>query len=133
MGHTIDRYISLLGGKCQYVKCKRHSKRVPGHVILHVISCYFTRLTALNLTNLNITTPKGSGTGGVRGALAPQFLTFAHGHFTWIIGCFAASHASPPNRISVPPPLAAPQDAHKRLVLQVYLGSNTLKFSAIHR
>ena len=26
----------------------------------------------------------------------------------------------------------APQDAHKRLVLQVYLGSNTLEFSAIH-
>ena len=25
-----------------------------------------------------------------------------------------------------------PQDAHKRLVLQVYLGLNTLEFSAIH-
>ena len=29
--------------------------------------------------------------------------------------------------------LTAPQDAHKRLVLQVYFGSNTLEFSAIHR
>ena len=27
--------------------------------------------------------------------------------------------------------ITAPQDAHKRLVLQVYLGSNTLEFSAI--
>ena len=29
--------------------------------------------------------------------------------------------------------VTAPQDAHGRLVLQVYLGSNTLEFSAIHR
>ena len=29
--------------------------------------------------------------------------------------------------------VTAPQDAHKRLVLQVYLGSNTLEFSAIRR
>ena len=29
--------------------------------------------------------------------------------------------------------LTALQDAHKRLLLQVYLGSNTLEFSAIHR
>ena len=29
--------------------------------------------------------------------------------------------------------ITAPQDAHKRLVLQVYLGLNTLEFSAIHR
>ena len=29
--------------------------------------------------------------------------------------------------------ITAPQDVHKRLVLQVYLGSNTLEFSAIHR
>ena len=29
--------------------------------------------------------------------------------------------------------VTAPQDAHGRLVLQVYLGSNTLKFSAIRR
>ena len=29
--------------------------------------------------------------------------------------------------------VTAPQDAHRRLVLQVYLGSNTLEFSAIHR
>ena len=28
--------------------------------------------------------------------------------------------------------VTAPQDAHGRLVLQVYLGSNTLEFSAIH-
>ena len=28
--------------------------------------------------------------------------------------------------------VTAPQDAHKRLVLQVYLGSNTLEFSDIH-
>ena len=27
--------------------------------------------------------------------------------------------------------ITAPQDAHKRLVLQVYLGSNSLEFSAI--
>ena len=27
--------------------------------------------------------------------------------------------------------VTAPQDAHRRLVLQVYLGSNTLEFSAI--
>ena len=27
--------------------------------------------------------------------------------------------------------VTAPQDAHKRLVLQVYLGSNTLEFSVI--
>ena len=36
--------------------------------------------------------------GGAMGALAPQFYTFAHGRFV-------ASHASPPNHISVPPPL----------------------------
>ena len=29
--------------------------------------------------------------------------------------------------------VTAPQDAHRRLVLQVYLDSNTLEFSAIHR
>ena len=29
--------------------------------------------------------------------------------------------------------VTAPQDAHRRLVLQVYLGSNTLEFSAIRR
>ena len=29
--------------------------------------------------------------------------------------------------------VTAPQDAHRRLVLQVYLGSNTLEFSSIHR
>ena len=29
--------------------------------------------------------------------------------------------------------VTAPQDAHGRLVLQVYLGSNTIEFSAIHR
>ena len=29
--------------------------------------------------------------------------------------------------------VTAPQDAQKRLVLQVYLGSNTLEFSAIRR
>ena len=29
--------------------------------------------------------------------------------------------------------VTAPQDAHGRLVLQVYLGSNTLEFSAICR
>ena len=29
--------------------------------------------------------------------------------------------------------VTAPQDAHGRLVLQVYLGSDTLEFSAIHR
>ena len=29
--------------------------------------------------------------------------------------------------------ITAPQDAHTRLVLQVYLGSNTLEFSAISR
>ena len=29
--------------------------------------------------------------------------------------------------------ITAPQDAHKRLVMQVYLGSNTLEFSAIRR
>ena len=29
--------------------------------------------------------------------------------------------------------VTAPQDAHRRLVLQVYLGLNTLEFSAIHR
>ena len=29
--------------------------------------------------------------------------------------------------------VTAPQDAHGRLVLQVYLGSNTLEFSAIRR
>ena len=29
--------------------------------------------------------------------------------------------------------VTAPQDAHRRLVLPVYLGSNTLEFSAIHR
>ena len=29
--------------------------------------------------------------------------------------------------------LTAPEDAHKRLVLQVYLGSNTSEFSAIRR
>ena len=29
--------------------------------------------------------------------------------------------------------ITTPQDAHKRLVLQVYLGSNTLEFSAIRR
>ena len=34
-----------------------------------------------------------------------QFLPFARGRFARIIGCFAASHTSPPNRISVPPPL----------------------------
>ena len=27
--------------------------------------------------------------------------------------------------------ITTPQDAHKRLVLQVYFGSNTLEFSAI--
>ena len=29
--------------------------------------------------------------------------------------------------------ITAPQDAHKRLVLQVYLGSNTLEFNEIRR
>ena len=29
--------------------------------------------------------------------------------------------------------VTAPQDAHRRLVLQVYLGSNTSEFSAIRR
>ena len=29
--------------------------------------------------------------------------------------------------------ITAPQDAHKRIVLQVYHGLNTLEFSAIHR
>ena len=29
--------------------------------------------------------------------------------------------------------VTTPQDAHGGLVLQVYLGSNTLEFSAIHR
>ena len=29
--------------------------------------------------------------------------------------------------------VTAPQDAHERLVLQVYLGSNTLEFSGIRR
>ena len=29
--------------------------------------------------------------------------------------------------------VTAPQDTHKRLVLKVHLGSNTLEFSAIHR
>jgi len=29
--------------------------------------------------------------------------------------------------------ITTPQDAHMRLVLQVYLGLNTLEFSAIHR
>ena len=29
--------------------------------------------------------------------------------------------------------VTAPQDAHNRLVLQVYLGSNTLEFSAIRK
>ena len=29
--------------------------------------------------------------------------------------------------------VTTPQDAHRGLVLQVYLGSNTLEFSAIHR
>ena len=38
--------------------------------------------------------------GGLGGGLAPpQFSTFTRGRFTWIIGCFVASHASPP-----PPP-----------------------------
>ena len=40
--------------------------------------------------------------GGVRGPLAlpsPQFLTFTHGCFARIIGCFKASHASPPPSI----------------------------------
>ena len=35
----------------------------------------------------------------------PQFLTFTHGHFARIVGCFAASHTSPPNQIFVLPPL----------------------------
>ena len=46
---------------------------------------------------------KGSRTRGARGPLAPQFLTFARGHFTRIIGCFAASHGNPPNHIVLPP------------------------------
>ena len=29
--------------------------------------------------------------------------------------------------------VTAVQDAHKRLVLQVYLGSNTIEFSGMHR
>ena len=29
--------------------------------------------------------------------------------------------------------VTAPQDAHRRLVLQIYLGLNTLEFSSIHR
>ena len=29
--------------------------------------------------------------------------------------------------------ITAPQDAHKRIVLQVYHGLNTLEFSAMHR
>ena len=37
------------------------------------------------------------------------------------------------NRIGLPSKITAPQDAHRRLVLQVYLGSNTLEFSAICR
>ena len=32
-----------------------------------------------------------------------------------------------------PSKVTAPQDTHRRLVLQVYLGSKTLEFSAIHR
>ena len=44
------------------------------------------------------------------GVLAPQFLTFTCGHFTQIVGCFAASHVAllaplPPNCISVLLPL----------------------------
>ena len=47
VGHTIDRCISLLGGKHQYVKCKRHSKRVPGPVIGASLSEPHTSVTAL--------------------------------------------------------------------------------------
>ena len=46
--------------------------------------------------------PGGGEGGGARGTLASQFLTFTRRHFAWIIGCFAASHASPP---PPPPPL----------------------------
>ena len=35
------------------------------------------------------------------------------------------------NLVNIVSSLTASQDAHKRLVLQVYLGSNTLEFSAI--
>ena len=37
------------------------------------------------------------------------------------------------NCITLPSKVTTPQDAHWRLVLQFYLGSNTLEFSAIHR
>ena len=36
-------------------------------------------------------------------------------------------------RLCSPSKVTSPQDAHKRLVLQVYLDSNTLEFSAIRR
>ena len=43
--------------------------------------------------------------GRLGGLQLPQFLTFARRRFVRIIGCSAASHASPLDRISVPPPL----------------------------
>ena len=43
----------------------------------------------------------------------------------WNIVCFYS--------LSLPSKVTTPQDAHRRLVLQVFLGSNTLELSAIHR
>ena len=37
------------------------------------------------------------------------------------------------NTVNMSSKVTAPQDAHERFVLQVYLGSNTLEFSATHR
>ena len=46
----------------------------------------------------------GSWAAEPGGLEPPQFLTLTRRRFTQIIGCFVASHASPPNHISVPPP-----------------------------
>ena len=51
--------------------------------------------------------PRAVELGGARGA---QFLTFTRGRFVRIISCFASFHASPPDRISVPPPLVPTVD-----------------------
>ena len=57
-------------------------------------------------TVINMLKGSKSGGGGARGALAPQFLTFARRCFARRIGCFVASRASPPNHIFfIPPPL----------------------------
>ena len=46
--------------------------------------------------------------------------------------CHALENVSVCNK-AIMSKVTAPQDAHRRLVLQVYLGSNTSEFSAIHR